>query len=297
MNTLFLIIAIASFLIGIVFLILFIIGLFAKKLKIRPKISILAVIICVISFIYCSVGYTATMSPEQKAEQEKIEQQKADQQENKKSDVKANNESVNDGNEKEEKEEKEDKDSAIKKSSKQEDQKSRNTKNENQDNKKKYDALQRVFIAINKDTSIEELNTLISDNNLHFTTQEYNDDSWTTLIYKIAYTDGVALQKYADSGDNLEVAFSNNNNILEYAVYNKEQNGKEVIFYNFGTWYDFRETEPNNKYSGYYFIDNSTAEKMFDENGIKIKYSNGNVGKTNYYAYNSAEDVLDKLLG
>lgn len=37
-----------------------------------------------------------------------------------------------------------------------------------------YDALQRVFLALNNDTTIDDLYSLIADNDLEYTSQDYN---------------------------------------------------------------------------------------------------------------------------
>ena len=50
-----------------------------------------------------------------------------------------------------------------------------------------YDALQQVFLALNNDTTIEELNSLIVDNDLEYTSQDYNGTPKTTNV-KLAYS-------------------------------------------------------------------------------------------------------------
>lgn len=107
------------------------------------------------------------------------------------------------------------------------------------------------------------------------------------IQYKIAFTDGVALQKYADSGDHVEISFNSDNGDLFYGIYSKNLNS--ALYYHYGTYFDLRFDSPDNNYSGYYFTD------YFAE-GITITYDNGRASKTNYLKCTNAEDALEKVL-
>lgn len=87
------------------------------------------------------------------------------------------------------------------------------------------------------------------------------------INYQIAYTDGAALQKYADPGDYLEISFDESNDTLQYAQYVMEGSVYTALYYNYGTWYDFRESTPG-KYTGYYNID-----PLGDDDGINYYLS------------------------
>lgn len=156
--------------------------------------------------------------------------------------------------------------------------------------KTEYDNLQKVFLAITKDTTEEDILVLIEDYGLEYTMQDYNGTPKTNH-YKLAYTHDVALQKYADSGDSLEISFSKEDGSLMYAEYFNQESFKNAIYYSYGTYWDFREKEPNNSYSGYYY--HTPGES---KGGITMKYSNGNSTETGYHDVNSGEDALANIL-
>lgn len=157
-----------------------------------------------------------------------------------------------------------------------------------------YDVLQKLFMAITVDTTPQELEALIAENNLFYTIGEYNQSGLkgAAHTYKIAYTEGASHQKYADSGDYLEVSFDNgNDDKLKFAHYVKADSiDYTALFYNYGVWWDFDVTNAED-YSGYYINDS-----FGDDKGIVLKYTNGNERETNYYKYNSAEEVINKIL-
>lgn len=154
-----------------------------------------------------------------------------------------------------------------------------------------YDSLQELFVSISKDTTSKELEDDIASKSLHFTSQEYNKSGGgRSTQYVIAFTDGAAAQKYADSGDRLTVDFDNDNGTIMYAQYTKESSSESALFYNYGYWYDFSQKSPGD-YSGYYYID-----PMGKKNGITIKYSNGREKKTNYFQRGSAESALNSVI-
>lgn len=160
-----------------------------------------------------------------------------------------------------------------------------------------FDTLQSIFVGITAETTIEDLKSMISEKSLSFTVQEYNKaGGGKEVVLMIAYTDGAALQKYAESGDSIEIAFdkidnnslSDNNRIM--SAYYTNASSLSALFYNYGTWYDFRE-ETEGDYSGYYIVDHFTKE-----DGIKIQYDNGNETTTCYFRYNSADEVIRKII-
>lgn len=151
------------------------------------------------------------------------------------------------------------------------------------------DELQKVFLSINKDTTEDEVLDLITEYGLESTVEEYNGRP-KSRNYCIAFVADVALQKYAESGDKLEVSFDKNDGSILYAEYFNEESFKNAIYYNYGTYWDFREDEPDNSYSGYYY------HKPGDtKGGITIKYSNGNSKETGYYNVDSAELALSYI--
>lgn len=156
-----------------------------------------------------------------------------------------------------------------------------------------YDTLQTLFVSFTPDTTVEELENLIAEHDLSFTSQEYNKLSGgKTLKYIIAYTDGVAKQKYADSGDYIDVTFDKDNDLkLMYAQYcNLKAIGPSALLYCYGNWYSFSDSNAND-YSGYYLVNTLSRE-----DGITIEYTNGNKVPTHYFKCSSAEDVIQELL-
>lgn len=153
-----------------------------------------------------------------------------------------------------------------------------------------YDKLQSVFLSISFDTTEDVLLKLIEDNGLMYTSQKYNGNPKDTT-YKLAYSNDVALQRYAKSGDHLEVSFDQETGTLLVAEYFNDTAFKEALLYNYGTYWDFREEEANNNYSGYYYYTPGDTE-----GGIEIKSSNGASTETGYHSAYSAEEALKNIL-
>lgn len=154
-----------------------------------------------------------------------------------------------------------------------------------------YDTLQQVFLAIGLDITEEDVLDLIEENSLEYTVNEYNG-TIRNRVYKIAYEEGVALQSHADSGDYIEVEFATNDGSFLYAEYFNEKAFREVLLYNYGTYWDFREKEGNNDYTGYYYHTPGS-----NKGGITIHYSNGNSTETGYHVASTAEEALQSVVG
>lgn len=154
-----------------------------------------------------------------------------------------------------------------------------------------YDTLQQVFLAIGLDITEEDVLRLIEENSLEYTVNEYNG-TIKNRVYKIAYEEGVALQSHADSGDYIEVEFATSDGSFLYAEYFNEKAFREVLLYNYGTYWDFREKEGNNDYTGYYYHTPGS-----NKGGITIYYSNGNSTETGYHAASTAEEALQSIIG
>lgn len=156
-----------------------------------------------------------------------------------------------------------------------------------------YDTLQTLFVSFTPDTTVEELESFIAEHSLSYTSHEYNKLSGgKTLNYKIAYTDGVAKQKYADSGDYIDINFDEDNDLklMDAQYCNLKAIGPSALLYCYGNWYDFSDKNAED-YSGYYLVNTLSREE-----GITIQYANGNKTTTHYFKCSSAEDVMQKLL-
>lgn len=141
---------------------------------------------------------------------------------------------------------------------------------------KEYDNLQKTFLEIDKDTTEDDLLKLIEEYGVTYTAEDYNGTP-KKRCYNIAFEEGAALQRYADSGDTLEVSFDKNDGTILYAEYFNDEAFMDAIYYNYGTYWDFREDEPGNTYSGYYYYKPGDTK-----GGITMKYSNGNTKETGY---------------
>lgn len=154
-----------------------------------------------------------------------------------------------------------------------------------------YDSLQNLFLSITENTTVEDIEKYISDSDLQYTLEHYNDGSKT---YSIAFTEGASLQSYADPGDHLEISFDEDEpckiRVAQYVQNNKAS--YSAVYYNHGIFWDFSDSEKmDGNYAGYYISDSFGEDK-----GITIKYSNGNETNTNYFKYDSAEEVIKKVI-
>lgn len=154
-----------------------------------------------------------------------------------------------------------------------------------------YDKLQSLFLTFSFETTEDDLIKMIEENDLEYTAEKYNG-SPKTIHYKIAYAHDTALQKYAESGDYVDVSFDMADGTFMYAEYFNNDAFKTALLYNYGTYYDFREDKGNNKYSGYYYY-----KPGEDEGGIAIEYDNGNSTETGYHSAENGEDALSGVLG
>ena len=157
-----------------------------------------------------------------------------------------------------------------------------------------FDALQNGFISISSNTTVEEVLSFIDENALFYTKQEYNTTTGgKTIQYKIAYEKGVSYQSHADSGDYLKISFDldSDNQILNAEYVNSSSIGYSALFYNYGTWYDFHDTNAED-YSGYYNVKSLHGKNE----GIVVKYANGNEAHTNYFPCSSSEEAIENIL-
>lgn len=152
-----------------------------------------------------------------------------------------------------------------------------------------YDDLKKMFLEITTKTTEDEINDLIKEYGLEFTVEDYNGTPKESK-YRIAYDDKVALQKYGDSGESLEVTFSKEDGSLLIAEYFNEASFMEAILYNYGVYWDFREDTPNNEYTGYYYHKPGETE-----GGITMKYNNGNSYETGYHSVSNAKEALESI--
>lgn len=160
-----------------------------------------------------------------------------------------------------------------------------------QEKQYEYDALQSVFIGITLETTEQELEEMIADQGLYYTTEEYSTEDEDTLIYNLALTEESAKQENAQPGDHLEVWYEKSQGAMMLARYFKAESSDYTgLLYGFGTWYDFKDIHAED-YSGYYVVDSYGKNE-----GIKLKHTDGKESRSNYFACDSAEEVIDKVI-
>lgn len=152
-------------------------------------------------------------------------------------------------------------------------------------NNEKFDKLQNCFISINEDSTKDDILKLINDADLEYTEGKYNGG---IVTFKIAYTKGAAQQKYADAGDCVSVSFDNEDK-LQYVEYSNQLNLKIALYYNHGTYWDFRDGMAKD-YSGYYVY-----EPGKNTGGIIINYNNGYSQSTGYYPADDAITAINMI--
>lgn len=122
-----------------------------------------------------------------------------------------------------------------------------------------YDALKQMFQKLTLGTTVAEAEKLIVESGLPYTKEDYNG----SVQYRVAYTEGAALQKYADSGDSLDISFSRPESNFQYAEYTDHTVFAQALLYNYGAYFDLITKEPNAETSGYYYcIPGKGREKM-----------------------------------
>ena len=157
-----------------------------------------------------------------------------------------------------------------------------------------YDNLQKVFLAITPKTTIKDVYSFIKRYDFCYSSKEYRGSK--TTCYRLAYNDDVAKQSYGETGDSIEITFDTDG-ILKYAVYfnTKAFYSDDIynaILYVSGTYWDFSENGMDGDYSGYY----GHKQDFKNDDGITIKYKNGNSKKTDYYSFDSAISVINLII-
>ena len=151
-----------------------------------------------------------------------------------------------------------------------------------------YDALQKIFLEINKETTEDKLLKLIEEHSVEYTAEEYNGTP-KSRNYNIAFDSDVVLQKYAESGDSLEACTFLIRKMAQFYMQSilMKHRSEYALYYNYGTYWDFREDELDNTYTGYYYYKPGDTK-----GGITMKYDNGNSKETGYHSVSRGEEAL-----
>ena len=147
-----------------------------------------------------------------------------------------------------------------------------------------YNEIQSIFMELSFDTTASDIESIINSTSLEHSKNKYN--GYTS--YRFAYTSGVAVQKYGDSGEYVSITFDNNSGTLMYAEYNDYENFVISLLYNYGSYYAFDFDNPQNAYSGYYYYKPGDSSKK----GVKLKYDNGREHETSYISSLDAAEAL-----
>lgn len=147
-----------------------------------------------------------------------------------------------------------------------------------------FDELQTVYLDIDENTTYEALIEKLRASNLF-----YNENQYTSGKHvKVAFEEGVAKFRHADSGDYVEVSFSNDM-VIDHVEYFNNDIFIKLFHYINGTYWEFSD-QP--EYAGYYI------DTYNDKAGnFKIIYPNGNEGETDYLKVDSKEDQFKYMYG
>lgn len=144
-----------------------------------------------------------------------------------------------------------------------------------------YDDLQNLFVRITPDSLPEDILSMISEYGLSYTEKTYSK----AYTIKIVYTDGAALQKYADSGDSLEVNFDKRGTQFQYADYSAEGHTGTSLLYYGGNFYEMYNVDES--YYGYYYVNSMDSKKR----GVKIHDHD-----SYFYRVDDAYSAIDRQL-
>lgn len=156
------------------------------------------------------------------------------------------------------------------------------------------DDLRWLFLQISADTTMEELEALISERGLSFTAKDYDKTAYSkTVIYKIAYSYAVAYQIRGEDGDHLTVSFAvtSGGDSLQGAEYvNNEALLCTAVFYSHGLFAEFSDRMEDD-YSGYY-----THEMLSKNEGVVVRYANGYETSTKMFTCSDGEEALVRVM-
>lgn len=142
---------------------------------------------------------------------------------------------------------------------------------------REYDILQKMFINLTFDTSVEDIEKAIEMNKLVHTRKEYKGSK--AIEYTIGYTTNGRARNPIE-GDTIEVNFDMDDLSFRFAVYTHSgESGSGIwnsgIYIKQGTYFDLRVRSQNSGNSGYY---------------------GSAVGSNEYTKFDTAEETLQFVL-
>lgn len=125
-----------------------------------------------------------------------------------------------------------------------------------------YDKLQQLYLNIKSEMTYDEVLSIITESGLPFSETKFNGSK----AIKVAFEKGVTPQKYADSGDYIDISFDDEdrdgNYIFGTIEYYNNDKFITVFEYKDGTYWDFRKGEDRGLYiNNYKTITGDKSEK------------------------------------
>lgn len=163
-----------------------------------------------------------------------------------------------------------------------------------------YDDLQKIFLEITPETTLDDFLKILNKYNLSYSSQEPNNfNGAKNFIYKLAYDDEVAKLSHAMTGDHIEISFNKDKN-LNYVTYfnanawygNDYKNIYQAVLYASGDYGQIQADKMDYELFGYY----GEVQNAVNNIGLEIHYNNGNSAKTNLFTFDSAEAVINCII-
>ena len=160
------------------------------------------------------------------------------------------------------------------------------------DKREEYDALQKIFLGLNKDFTINDLLNAIKENNLPYASTKYTPrDHDDNTLYVVALDEKAAQITHVFTNDSLRIDFDTESGLIRYGVYYNHETSGTSLYYEHGSYIDFSFTESSNPYTGYYY----NEKHSYSLPKTKVVYSNGNSKISKYSRCDSAENALNGI--
>lgn len=150
-----------------------------------------------------------------------------------------------------------------------------NKKEQSKKDKISYDKLETLYLDINSDMTYDEVLSKVQESGLPFSETKFNGSK----AIKVAFEEGVTPQKYADSGDYVDISFydedRNGNYIFGTIEYFNNNKFVTVFEYRDGVYWDFSKGKDRGYYiNNYQSVMGSKEEKYIKVNSKKeqLKY-------------------------
>lgn len=144
-----------------------------------------------------------------------------------------------------------------------------------------YDDLQKIFLSITPETTLDDFVKTINKYNVEEIHQEYSTmdrkHGYTETVYKVAYDSYVALHSHAETGDYVYVTFYEDNSL------------KDAEYFNANAWY----YDNYDIYSA--FLETDDSSSIIGKAGYFGKYFKSPT-ESDYKEFNSGNSVVDYII-